>query len=171
MTLFPRLTREMFRTRAVSGAVGAFAASLLALGAAVVSYVRIADVAPAAGAAGLPDAALRFATPAPAADLDAAIRRDLFADDRHPPAKRYRLPGETDAPAPQISVRPVVLGTAIAEGGASFAMCQLADGSIVKAWVGTKVGDYTVVAIARTRVTFRAGDGEQFTLDASNPAP
>ena len=98
-----------------------------------------------------------------------ANARDLFADDRRAPVKRYRMPGEASTAPAQAAPRPIVLGTAVAPGGTSFAMCQVGPTDVVKVRVGGRVSDYTVVAIARGKVTFRAGNGEQFSVEASKP--
>jgi hypothetical protein len=73
----------------------------------------------------------------------------------------------TPEPAP----RPIVLGTALAADGEHFATCQVAGGlpTIVRA--GSRIGGYTVVAIARGAVTFRAPDGERFTIHSLTPRP
>ena len=137
----------------------------------VVGAVRVAPVSAAAPPASIPDSALKFALPGAPTDIAAALSRDLFADDRQAPARRYRMPGEADAGSAEVIVRPVVLGTAIAMDGAHFATVRLADGNATIARVGMKFGEYTVVAIERGRVMFRNAVGERVVIDASKPAP
>lgn len=171
MRIFPPVTRDMLRDRWLSAAVTAFAAGVFTLAVALVSFVRVSDVAAAPPAAAVPDAALTFASGGASADLAGAAQRDLFTDDRHAPPKRYRMPGEVEVAPIPVAQRPIVLGTAVGAGGPSFAMLQLADGAVVKARVGNVVAGYTVVTIARTKVTLRTPAGEQIALDASKPVP
>jgi hypothetical protein len=152
-------------------AAGLLGVSVIVLIAAIVSAVRVGDVAAAAPPSAVPDSALRFMPPGASVDIAAAVARDLFTDDRQAPARRYRLPGEADVTVRQASPRPVVLGTVVGADGSSFAMCQTGPTDVVKVRVGGKVGEYTVVSIERGRVTFRGADGERFTVDASKPAP
>lgn len=143
--------------------------ALAVLATAIVEAVRVGTVEAAPAGTAIPEAALRFADAGPAVDVAAANARDPFADDRRAPTRRYRMPGDVDAVATQAAPRPVVLGTAVAPGGTSFAMCQVGPTDVVKVRVGGRVGEYTVVAIARGKVTFRASGGEQFTVEASKP--
>jgi hypothetical protein len=166
------MTRWM-NLRGADGALrvsrAALVVALAVFGTIVVEAIRVGPVEAAPAGAPISEAALRFADAGPTVNIAAANARDPFADDRQAPAKRYRMPGEAStAPAPA-APRPVVLGTAIAPGGTSFAMCQVGPTDVVKVRVGGRVGEYTVVAIARGKVTFRAGDGEQFTVEASKP--
>jgi hypothetical protein len=143
--------------------------ALAVLATVVVEAIRVGPVEAAPAGTATPDAALQFADAGPAVDVAAANARDPFAGDRRAPARRYRMAGDVDAVATQVAPRPVVLGTAVAPGGASFAMCQVGPTDVVKVRVGGRVGEYTVIAIARGKVTFRAGGGEQFTVEASKP--
>lgn len=104
-------------------------------------------------------------------DVAAAVALDLFNPDREAPAARYRLPGDpaavaSDAPPP---ARPVVLGTAIASDGSSFATCQLESSRLLMVRVGDKVGSYTVQSIERGRVVFQAPTGERLEILALRP--
>ena len=167
----PTVTREMLRDRWMRAAAAALGGAALVLVAAVVSAFRVGSVEAAAPSVIVADSALRFGALGPPVNIGGAVARDLFTDDRHAPARRYRLPGEVDAPERTVASRPIVLGTVLGADGASFAMCQTGPTDVVKARVGGRVGEYTVVLIERGRVTFRGTDGERFTVDASKPAP
>lgn len=132
---------------------------------------RSADVAAAPPGAMLSTDAL--ATPArpESVDVETAVARDLFNPDREAPAARYRLPSDpvtaaSDAPPP---ARPVVLGTAIASDGSSFATCQLESSRLLMVRVGDKVGTYLVKSIERGRVVFQTPTGERLEILALRP--
>jgi hypothetical protein len=159
---------EMLRDRLLRVSVGALALAAIVLFASTVGAVRLDAVPGAAPAPAIADSSLRFASATDAPDVATAVAQDLFTDDRHAPPKRYLMPGETDAeraPAP----RPVVLGTALSPGGGDFAVCQVTGGTPRVVRAGEKIGEFTVVAIARGAVTFRGPDGERFTIEASKP--
>ena len=104
-------------------------------------------------------------------DVDAAVSLDLFNPDRMAPVARYRLPSDpaavaSDAPPP---ARPIVLGTAIASDGSSFATCQLESSRLLMVRVGDKVGVYLVKSIERGRVVFQAPTGERLEIQALRP--
>ena len=66
---------------------------------------------------------------APPTDIQAAVENDLFSADRSAPAAPYRMPGEhapDDKPVVE-PMKPIVLGTAVATDGRSFATVQLGD--------------------------------------------
>jgi len=168
---FPSFNRGMlgdpfFRASAVvlAGAVIVFVVALI-------GAVRVESVDAAPAPASIPDSALRFVAAAAGVDVASAVAKDLFADDRQPPAKRYRLPGEASEVPRQPAPRPLVLGTAISGDGGSFAICQLVGGESTVVRAGARIGEFLVVAIERGRVTFRTADGERFSIDASKPVP
>ncbi|MBK7596056.1 MAG: hypothetical protein IPJ11_12615 [Gemmatimonadetes bacterium] len=104
-------------------------------------------------------------------DVDAAVSLDLFNPDRAAPIARYRLPSDpaavaSDMPPP---ARPVVLGTAIASDGSSFATCQLESSRLLMVRVGDKVGVYLVKSIERGRVVFQTPAGERLEIQALRP--
>ena len=167
----PMITPDMLRDRWMRAAASLLGAAVIVLIAAIVSAIRVGSVEAAPPATSVADSALHFTASGLPVDIAAAVSRDLFTDDRQAPPRRYRLPGEADAVVHQPAPRPLVLGTAVSADGTSFAMCQTGPTDVVKARVGGKVGEYTVVLIERGRVTFRGVDGERFTVDASKPAP
>ena len=156
------------RVRTALAAVGVAVAVLVA---AVVGAVRVGGTQVAAASATVPDSALRYRVPGAGADVVRAVASDLFTDDRQAPPRRYLMPGESDVVAQQPAARPVVLGTAIASDGAHFAVSQIAGSQSKITRVGERVGEFTVLAIERGKVTFRGSDGERFTIEASKPAP
>lgn len=167
----PRISTASLQDSRVRWAGVALAVALVVLAAATVGAVRVTPVEAAAPAPAVPDSALRFTPVGSGIDVAAAVARDLFTDDRSPPARRYRVPGEGEYAAPEPAPRPVVLGTAIAADGEHFATCQAAGGVPVIVHVGSKIADYTVVNIVRGSVTFRAPDGERFTINAIPSRP
>ena len=149
------------------------AAVVVALGVTVRSVARAMRDAPIPPAPPTTIASLdriaRAAPPAPG-DIQAAVENDLFATDRAAPSAPYRMPGErdrTDAPAVE-PMKPQVLGTAVATNGRSFATMQLGDASPVLVHVGDKIGEWTVKAIGRGKVTLVTGGAR---ADLSVPKP
>lgn len=110
--------------------------------------------------------------PTPQIDLEAVGGNDIFQPDRNPLPYRYRMPGES-APAtesaPAEVARPVVLGTVIATDGAHFATCQLQGGRPTVVRTGDRIGEYTVIAIERGKVTFKNDAGMTFDVAATRP--
>jgi hypothetical protein len=132
---------------------------------------QVTDVPAAPPGAMLSTEALAAPARPESVDVDAAVSLDLFNPDRAAPAARYRLPGDpaavvSDAPPP---ARPVVLGTAIASDGSSFATCQLESSRLLMVRVGDKVGTYLVKSIERGRVVFQAPTGERLEILALRP--
>lgn len=115
----------------------------------------------------------RAVPPAPA-DVQAAIESDLFASDRTAPGAPYRLPGEKTADAKPVveAPRPVLLGTAVANDGKSFATLQLGDAQPKLAHVGDKIGEWIVKAIDRGKVTIvNTSGGPRVDLAVPKPGP
>jgi hypothetical protein len=112
----------------------------------------------------------RDSTPVP--DIGVAISRNVFSPARRAPAVAYRLSRTDPAAAlgmesPELErIDPVVLGTALGATGTSFAMCSYADAPAIVVRVGDQLGPYTVVAIARGRVTFRDVDGSRLEVES-----
>lgn len=113
-------------------------------------------------------APLRQVALAPPADVDAAVEQDIFAPDRSAPSEPFHMPGEASAStaAAVASPKPTVLGTAVSDGASSFATARFGDAAPRIVRVGDKLGPYTVVAIARGRVTFRTADGDRLDVAA-----
>lgn len=99
--------------------------------------------------------------------------RNPFGPARRAPAVRYRLaipddalaafPAEDAPDAPP----PVVLGTAVGDDGAGFAMCAIEGQPVAIVRRGDRLADYTVIAIARGRVTFRDARGRRLDITTS----
>ena len=166
MTLLTHAAMRDSRVRLAGLTVGA---ALVVLVMAAAGAIRVDPVNAAAPPASVPDSALRFAATAPGADVAGAVARDLFTDDRRPPARRYLMPGENDTPTGGPAPLPAVLGTAIGSDGEHFATALIAGGLPTIVRVGSKIGAYTVVAIERGKVTLRGPDGSRSTIDASKP--
>ena len=107
----------------------------------------------------------------PQVDVSAAVDNNVFSIDRAAPAAAYRMPGEPDPnarPAAQPE-KPLLLGTAVATDGRSFATVALSDGRPKLVHVGDKVGDWTVRAIERGKITLVSSMGTK--IDVTVPKP
>ena len=108
----------------------------------------------------------------PAVNVPAAVAQGLFSPDRTAPEARYRMPGEAAAaakPAAEKPAEPLVLGTAIAADGTSFATVQLQSPRLVMMHVGDKIGDYVVKSIERGKVVFTTAAGKPLEVLALKP--
>jgi len=104
-------------------------------------------------------------------DPEEVVQSNIFAIDRMAPPERYPMPGEfRDEGAPVVAAappaRPSVLGTAVGIDGAAFATAQLPGTPPRIVRVGDRLGVFTVVAITRGTVTFRAADAAPFEVNA-----
>jgi hypothetical protein len=91
----------------------------------------------------------------PPTDVEAAVDNDLFSADRSAPDVPYRMPGESrpdDRPVAE-PMRPIVVGTVVATDGRSFALMQLGSDKPKLVHIGDKIGDWSVKAIGRGKVT------------------
>jgi len=107
----------------------------------------------------------------PPADIMTAVDKDLFASDRSAPDEPYRMPGESDAkdkPAVE-PMKPIVLGTAVATDGRSFATLQLGDASPTLVHVGDKIGEWVVKAIERGKIVLVSTSGTRADLTVPKP--
>lgn len=132
---------------------------------------RVDEVPAAAPGGALSTEALSAPARPESVDVQTAASLDLFNPDREAPAARYRLPSDPAAVASDVPppARPVVLGTAIATDGSSFATCQLESSRLLMVRVGDKVGSYTVKSIERGRVVFLTPTGERLEILALRP--
>jgi hypothetical protein len=107
----------------------------------------------------------------PPADIAAAVDKDLFAGDRSAPDEPYRMPGESDGKdKPTVEpMKPVVLGTAVATDGRSFATLQLGDASPTLVHVGDKIGEWVVKAIERGKIVLVSTSGTRADLTVPKP--
>ena len=107
----------------------------------------------------------------PPADIQSAVEGDLFSHDRSAPAQPYRMPGES-APdnKPVVEpMKPLVLGTAVANDGRSFATLQLGDATPTLVHVGDKIGEWTVKGIERRKVVLVSTTGNRAELTVPKP--
>ena len=107
----------------------------------------------------------------PPADIQSAVESDLFSRDRSAPAQPYRMPGES-APdnKPVVEpMKPLVLGTAVANDGRSFATLQLGDATPTLVHVGDKIGEWTVKGIERRKVVLVSTAGNRAELTVPKP--
>ncbi len=149
----------------------------LAVGAAVLAWTLAGalhtDVVPAAPAAvTITPGALATPAPPPSVDVGAAVASDLFATNRSAPPVRYHPPGEvvvTGPAGPQEPPKPVVLGTALAADGSSFATCQFASSRLLMVRVGDHVGNFVVKSIERGSVVFTTPEGKRLEIFAPRP--
>ncbi len=137
----------------------------------LVRAVRITPVEAAEATTAAEFARVTTPPPAPEIDLDAVGGNGIFQPDRTALPYRYRMPGEPapdNAGAPE-PIKPVVLGTVLATDGSHFATCQMPGGRPTVVRVGDKLGEYTVTAIERGKVTFRNAAGKIFEITATRP--
>jgi hypothetical protein len=88
-------------------------------------------------------------------DVEAAVDSDIFAADRSAPDIPYRMPGEArpdDKPVAE-PTKPIVVGTVVATDGRSFALMQLGNDRPKLVHVGDTIGEWSVKAIGRGKVT------------------
>lgn len=154
----------------------ALGAATIACAWAIVDAVRLTPTSDPLSPARAPAAsdsvnrARRDSTPIP--DLGVAVSRNVFSPSRRAPAVAYRLSAANPVAdmameeARRERIDPVVLGTAMGANGSSFAMCSYEDAPAVVVRVGDPLGPYTVVAIARGRVTFRDVDGTRLEVES-----
>jgi hypothetical protein len=100
-------------------------------------------------------------------DIGAVVNQNLFSPDRSAPARRYSLSGYAPVTPVTPPAKPLVLGTAVASGDRSFAVCRMPDGPARIVYAGDKIGIYTVKSIARNQVVFVAPGEEPFAVNAS----
>jgi hypothetical protein len=114
---------------------------------------------------------IKRAMPPSPADVQAAVESDLFSSDRSAPSAPYRLPGEKAANSTPVAElpKPVVLGTAVANDGRSFATLQLGDERPALVHVGDKIGEWVVKAIDRGKVTIVNSSGGRADLVVPKP--
>jgi hypothetical protein len=107
----------------------------------------------------------------PPADITTAIDKDLFASDRSAPDEPYRMPGESDGKEKSTvePMKPIVLGTAVATDGRSFATLQLGDASPTLVHVGDKIGEWVVKAIERGKIVLVSTSGTRADLTVPKP--
>lgn len=166
------IDRDLVSTPRVRLALFALLVSALLLVFAVMRAVRIEPTEPEASVLAARSGAQMPVTRVVQIDPEQVVQQNIFAFDRTAPAGRYPMPGEfIDEPAPVASsgpppARPQVLGTAVGLDGSAFATAQLPNMSPRIVRVGDKLGIYTVVAITRGTVTFRAADALTFEINA-----
>jgi len=107
----------------------------------------------------------------PPADIEMAVDKDLFAADRSAPDAPYRMPGESDGKEKSTvePMKPIVLGTAVATDGRSFATLQLGDASPTIVRVGDKIGEWVVKAIERGKIVLVSTAGTRADLTVPKP--
>lgn len=153
-------------------ALGALAVAVVVLAWAVVGSFAPADVPDEPESPSVVQSPLDGPPPVPRVDVTAAVARDPFSPARTAPPVRYRPPDEVLAGtrgAPQEPTRPVVLGTAIAADGSSFATCQFGSPKLLMVRVGDHVGSYIVASIGRGRVVFRTPAGKPYEVLVPRP--
>ena len=151
----------------------AIGAVVVALILAVYSFTRALQISEVPGGElpVLPNpAALVAPPPPPVVDVASVISRDAFDISRAAPTNRYLLESEipeAETPAAPLP-RMVVLGIAMADGGRSFATCQVGAERPTIVRVGDKIGPYTIKAIESKRVTIVLPTGAVETISALN---
>lgn len=170
MTWLP-VDREATGSPRVQAALVALVIAMLLVLAATARAVRIAPPASTSTAAAEREGNAPVLARAVQVDAEQVVQNDIFAADRRAPPERYPMPGEYRDTGPAVartalSARPAVLGTAVGIDGEAFATVQVPRTAPRIVRVGDMVGSYTVVAITRGTVTFRAADAAPFQVHA-----
>lgn len=149
-------------------AIGALVASTVIAGYTLVRALQLSEI-PVASMPVLPNPTdLTASAPRIGVDIPAAIDRDVFDPSRVAPTNRYLLASEIEdietpaAPLPRV----VVLGIALADGGRSFATCQVGADRPTIVRVGDKLGPYKIKAIESKRVVLTLPSGAVETVAA-----
>ena len=145
-------------------ALGAVVIGLALCGWTTVRAVKLEPVPTAPATVDVVPGALTVPVAGIPVNVRAAVDADLFSVDRSAPSQRYRMPGEGTADSTAAPAVPVVLGTAIAADGQSFATCQLESSRLVMVRVGDRLGNYLVKSIARGRVVFQTPAGTSLEI-------
>ncbi len=157
-------TRDWTASGGMRAALGVCAVALLLCGWSLRNALHFTPVVAAPATISVTAGALDAPPATSAVNVGVAIDADLFAPDRKAPAARYRMPGESAPKTVEEPPQPVVLGTAVAADGTSFATCQFQSARLLMVRVGDKVGDYTVKSIERGRVVFATPAGKSFEV-------
>lgn len=163
--------REWSRAPALRASLSVLAAAMLATGWTLVRALRVPALpeSPPATLASLES--ITRTVPRPVADLSAAVDNDIFSIDRTAPTAPYLMPGEEDPTGTPMAPpeKPVVLGTAVATDGRSFATVQLSNQPPTLVHVGDKIGVWVVKAIERGKITLANTAGAR--VDVTVPKP
>ena len=163
--------REWSKTPAMQAALTVLAVALIATGWTLVHALRVEAIPdpPPIEIASLET--IRRGAARPMTNISATVDNNVFSIDRTAPSSPYRMPGDPDPNAKPAVVpeKPLVLGTAVATDGRSFATVALADGRPKLVHVGDKIGEWIVKAIERSKVTLVSTGG--IRLDVTVPKP
>jgi hypothetical protein len=162
------MMKELARARSIQIAVAALVAALGLVAWTAARAFRVDAVTTAPPPRFATEEALARAPVAELPDIEVVVGQNLFSPERTAPARPYRLTGYAEPAEPaEAPPRPIVLGTAVADGNRSFAVSRLADGPSVIVRVGDRLGIYTVKSIERNVVVFVTPSGEQVAITAS----
>jgi hypothetical protein len=163
--------RAWLRTPAMRAAIVLLLVAIATLGWTLAHALR-AEALPETALSSNGAEPIKRAVPPGPANVQAAVESDLFASDRSAPSAPYRMPGEKSAEVKQAAAeppKPVVLGTAVANDGKSFATLQLGDSGPTLVRVGDKIGEWVVKAIDRGKVTIINPSGGRADLVVPKP--
>jgi hypothetical protein len=159
--------KRLLNIRSVQIALGALALALVLVAWTAARALRLDSTTAAPPPSFATADALAKAPMVVPVDIGTVVGMNLFSPERKAPARRYSLSGYAPAVAVTPPAKPLVLGTAVASGNRSFAVCRLPDGPSTIVYVGDKVGIYTVKSIGRNQVIFFAPGEEPFAVNAS----
>jgi hypothetical protein len=165
------MMREWLKTPAMRIAVVVFGASAIVFFWTLVRALRAEPVLNAAPTSLVSLDAVKRPPNRTISDIQVAVENDLFSPDRSAPETPYRMPGESD-PNDKTRVeaqKPIVLGTAVASDGHSFATLQMGMDSPKLVRVGDKIGEWTVRSIARGKVVLEGSAGSRAELGVLTP--
>jgi len=153
-------------------AIGALGVSILAVGWSLVHALRAEPLPTLPPATVASIETIRRGPIVEPTDVESAVDNDIFAVDRSAPDVPYRMPGESrpdDKPVAE-PMKPNVVGTVVATDGRSFALMQLGNERPKLVHAGDKIGEWTVKAIGRGKVTL-VGPATGARVDVTVPKP
>jgi hypothetical protein len=162
--------REFTRTRGTRTALAAVCVAVVMNVWALVRAFRVAPTEPPASTAVASlQGVARVPQRAPT-NVASAVENDPFSPDRSAPQARYRMPGESE-PAATVAEpqKPVVLGTAVATDGHSFATVQLGNGRPTLVRVGAVIGEWRVTGIGRGKIALVSTGGTRVDITVPKP--
>ncbi len=155
---------ELTASSGMRAALGAAVIGLAFCGWTAARAMKLETVATAPATVDVVPGALDIPATGTPVNVRAAVDADLFAENRSAPSQRYRMPGEGSGDSTAAPAMPIVLGTAIAADGRSFATCQLESSRLQMVRVGDHLGNYLVKSIERGRVVFQTPAGTSLEI-------
>jgi hypothetical protein len=164
------IARRSFSSPALRAAVAAVALGAVSVIWTMARALRPVDVSVSSTTSVATIDGLKRITAHTPVNIQSAVENDLFSPARTPPSTRYRMPGEDSKDEPRAEpMKPVLVGTAFATDGRSFATLQLGDAPPSLVHVGDRIGEWTVRSIARGKVVLESSQGTRAELVVTHP--